>query len=354
MSNSVTTISTLSSLKYYLSRKENLLEETFEFLPTGALLSRYGYDGMVSLISDLMSMVNKVSITTHTVNKVPQRLVVTVRYRACARMLKAWQTGRHQQLTATERQALQMAMSITQQVGQRKGEPLEKLYLLYSYVNSTVQYQRGDEKRDAAGFVRLTGADHVLLNRMGNCQGYAEVMYLCGSMLGFRMGVQCGYSKGKGHCWNVVEMGNHVYALDASVTFNTERKHVLSNCSHFLMGQREATAAQLTCRPEQEVQRLSVTLAPAHDYYRRLGRSFDSLRQGARFAWKQFIAGEKETPLRLDGHGVTLQHFSSAMDLAGDDPDIQKEIFRRGKSVRYRIQGTESNGALYVTVAWAS
>lgn len=354
MSDNILTIQTLEGLKSYLRTQERQLTETFTFLPKGALARSYPGDRIVSVISDIMSLVNKVSITRHLVNDVLQKLTVTVRYRPCVRMLTAWRSGRRSALTASEQQALQTAEALVRSIRARRSHYLEQLYLLYTYVGGAITYRSGYSSNGSDAFLRYTDCDSVLLRREGNCQGHSEVMYLCGSMLGFTMGIQCGESGGGGHCWNTVAIGHCTYAMDATAKVTgEERAPTLKNTIHFLMGQREAMENGLSCTSLQQVANLTPTLAPEHDIYRILGMDFTTADAAARYAWKRYIAGERQVQLRISARGVTLTTLSAAMKSVASEPAIQQQIFsqRRG-NLGYSVEGIAKASALYATVTW--
>lgn len=354
MTERIQTITTLEGLRSFLRTQERQLTETFVFLPAGLLSRSYPGDRIVSVISDMMSLVNRVNLTRHLVNDALQKVTVTVRYRPCARMLTAWKTGRRASLSATEQQALQAADALVRSIRARRSDYLEQLYLLYSYVGGAIRYRSGMSTARSDAFCRYTDCDSVLLNREGNCQGHSEVMYLCGSMLGFTMSVQCGESGGGGHCWNTVSFGRYTYAMDATAKVTgEERNPTLKNTIHFLMGQREAAENGLRCSALQQVVTLSPVLAPAHDVYHLLGVDFSDADAAARYAWRQYIAGEKQVQLRISARGVSLEAFSAAMKRVASEPALQREIFGvRHGSLGYSVGGIAKANALYATVAW--
>lgn len=354
MTETIMTIQTLEGLKSYLHAKERTLTESFTFLPKGTLARSYPGEKIISAISDAMSFVNKVSITRHMVNHVLQKLTVTVRYRPCVRMLAAWKSGRRTQLTVSEQQALQTAEALVRSIRARRSNYLEQLYLLYSYVGSTITYRSGRAAQGTDAYRRYTDCDSVLLRREGNCQGHSEIMFLCGSMLGFTMGIQGGESNGGGHCWNTVSIGRHTYAMDATAKINGEEKNpTLKNTIYFLMGQREADENGLHCTALQQVAVLSPTLAPEHDIYRILGMDFSTADAAARYAWNRYIAGERQVQLRISARGVTPETFSAAMKRVASEPALQKQIFScRSGNLGYYVGGVTQPAALYVTVEW--
>ena len=354
MTQTIVMLQSLDGLRRYLRTQERQLTETFTFLPAGALARSFPGEEITAVISDMMSLVNKVSVTRHLVDGRLQKLTVTVRYRPCVRMLTAWKTGRRASLTVQEQQALQTADALVRSIRARRSDYLEQLYLLYSYVGGAIRYRSAPGSSRSDAFWRYTDCDSVLMHREGNCQGHSEVMYLCGSMLGFTMGIQCGDSGGEGHCWNTVSFGRCTYAMDATAKVKGEEKNpTLKNTIHFLMGQREAAENGLYCTPVQQVAPLTPCLAPEHDIYRILGVDFPGADEAARYAWKQYLTGEARVQLRISARGMTLKAFSAAMKRAAAEPAMQEAIFRnRSGSLGYSVDGIAKVNALYVTVTW--
>ena len=354
MSNAVRTISTVAALKAWVRQLESQRVEEFSFLPAGALLARCPGGDVGSLVMALMPRVCSVHTTMSNQGGQLKEVRCRVTYHACVRMLDAWRSHSTAKLPAEELQAVQQAQTIVRSIASRRKRPIEQLYMLYSYVGATINYKAGDER--TAEFRLLTSAAQALLRRIANCQGFAGVMYLLGGMLGFRMELQSGRSTAGGHMWNLVEVGMHRYAMDASAAAvaRSQSRRMLTDYASFLMGRQEAAENGLTWTAEKETQPISASLAAGHDYYHASGTAFTTVDAAAREIWRRRLAGEKLTHVRIRGsRALTLEDLTQALHRVGEEPAMNREIFSRltGK-VGYSLLGNSAGKALYASVEW--
>lgn len=349
----VKTISTVSALKSYLLEMESQRVETFTFLPKGALAQRCPKGNVVDLLLDLTSLICRASTQTTTVNGEVTQVTCTVTYHDSVRMLDAWRMRRTSSLTREEQYAVQTAEQIVTNICGRRKLPIERLYMLYSYIGATIDYRAGNEH--SAEFSQLTSAAWTMVRKVGNCQGFANVMYLCGGMMGFRMGLQSGRSTAGGHMWNTIELGTSRYAMDcsASAVARSQSRRMLADYASFLMGKRETAENGLTWTAEQETVKLTARLAPEHDYYHAAGLSFTTATAAAREVWKRRLAGEKLTHVRIRGQApVSLNELIRAIRAVGEEPAMNRAIFSKlSGSISYGVIGTDGP-ATYASVEW--
>jgi len=351
-SETVMRISTQKALKNWLQQLEAKRIETFEFLPTGSLAAKHPPEKVQTLVLNMMPLTRAISSTTHYVGGVAQKVICTMTYRPCVRMLDAFRTHRISQLPREERLALEIAGGIARQINNRRKSAMDKLYLLYSYIGALINYKKGGESE--VGFDQLTSAAWALINKVANCQGFAEVMYLVGGMMGFRMGIQSGQSAAGGHSWNTIVLDGRCYAMDASssAVARADASVALAEFSAFLMGQQEAVENDLTWTAAQESLSLSPSLDPKHDYYLHRGVSASTASEAAAEVWNRFMAGEKLIHLRIRGkRRISLDDVKKALSACAKKPEINEGILKKlGGSCSYRLLGRASAKATYVTV----
>lgn len=355
MSNDLRTIPGKAALKTWLRQLESQRVETFSFQPTGSLASLFTSEDPSGCILEMLSLVRSVRTSVTKSGGVVVSVRCTLTYHACVSMLDAWHTRRMQKLPREEQQGLELAQGIVRSITARRKQPMERLYMLYSYIGATISYRSGNER--SAEFSQLTSAAWTLIRKVGNCQGFAEVMYLCGGMLGFRMGLQSGRSAAGPHMWNTVEMGLRHYAMDcsAAAVARSQSRRMLADYASFLMGRREAAENGLTWLPEREITAIAARLAPAHDYYTASGTAFTTADAAAREIWKRRMAGELLTHVRVRAkQPVTLKELSSAVHSVAAQPEMNRAIFSKlsGQNLRYSIIGSDSNGVIYASVEW--
>lgn len=354
MSNAVRQITTSAELRSWVRQLESQRVTSFTFLPGGALARRCPGGDVGGLVMDLMPLVRSIRTTVSTQNDVVTQVKCDVGYHACVTMLDAWRTRRVSSLTETEQQALRKADEIVRTITGRRGKPMEQLHLLYSYIGSAIEYTPGDEHTQE--FKLLTNAAATLLRKIGNCQGFAGVMYLLGGMMGFRVSLQGGRSTAGGHMWNVIDVGQQRYAMDcsAAAVARSEKRQMISDYASFLMGKQEAAENGLTWTAEMETAPIADSLAPAHDFYHACRTDFTDVDTAARELWRRRIAGDAKTRLRIRARSkVTLDELVKAMKTVADEPEMNREIFSKIQGdVSYGLRGGNAGKVLYATVEW--
>lgn len=346
-------ITTLPMLREWLRQQEMQRTETFTFRPGGALDSRYPGEQLQSLVLNAMPLTVRIHTSTR-IEGSARTVTCTVTYRSGVRMLDAWRRGSMTGLTREELLAMPMAESIAQSIRIKRTEPMDRLNLLYSYVAALVTYRK-DSVSDQH-FRQLASGAWALVNREANCQGFADLMYLLGSMLGFRMGMQGGTSQAGGHMWNTIVLDNCHYAMDASgaaLAHQSDAK-ARGHYAAFLMGRLEAAENGLRWKQEEESLPLSASLAPQHDYYRTIGYSAGSAEEAARLAWKRRFAGDRQIAIRIRARTlVDVGDVKAAIASAAEQPAIRRDIQRlMGGSYRVSISGHNAGKTAYLTVEW--
>ena len=354
MSNtSIRHITTLSVLREFLRQQEMQRVEAFTFQPGGALNARYPGGKLQAFVLDAMPLACRIHTSTRTEGDV-RTVTCTMTYRSGVRMLDAWRCGSMSGLTREELLALPVAENIAQSIRNKRREPMDRLYLLYSYVAALVTYRK-DSVSDQH-FHQLASGAWALVNKEANCQGFADLLYLLGSMLGFKMGMQGGMSRTGGHMWNTIELDGCRYAMDASVA--ALDRHSSQNgrldYASFLMGKREALENGLTWKPEEESLPLSASLAQQHDFYCNTGYSASSPEQAARLAWKRRFEGERLTQIRIRAKvKFGIEDVKAEVAAMAEQPAVSRDIQRLlGGSYHVNFNGQFLGKTAYVTVEW--
>ena len=209
-------------------------------------------------------------------------------YRTGVRMHDAWRRASTEGLTELEIEGLRQAEKIVAEIRKKKKTRIGRLSLLYKIVSERIDYKRGEWKTPE--FATLITCAPVMKNRRGNCQGFADVMYLMGGMLGFSMGIQNGHSPADAHAWNTVRIDGCCYALDASAAAVARMKHgIKCDYSYFLMGLREVEEQGMTWRMRDQSLILSPELLPEHDYYRQNAVMTKTMKEAVKLAWETFM-----------------------------------------------------------------
>lgn len=107
-----------------------------------------------------------------------------------------------------------LAWVVAQEAARRYPDPMHRFCWLYALVARGVTYVH--TKPGAVGYQRLVGASGVLETGQGNCQGFADVLFLLGQLSGLEMEVCIGPTQRGLHAWNRVLLEGQWAASDAS------------------------------------------------------------------------------------------------------------------------------------------
>lgn len=347
-------ISSAAALKAWLNQLEMQRAEEFTFLPTGELAKRCPDGNVSGLVLEMASLFRRAECTIRRVNGRVESVTCRAIYHDCVCLLDAWNRRSIVRLTGEEQAALRLAEELVRRISERRKLPMERLYMLYSYIGATIDYRAGHEQ--SAEFAQLISTAGALRQRVANCQGFAGVMYLTGGMMGFKIGLQGGHTPAGPHMWNTLQLGTRHYAMDcsASAVARAQSRRMLANYASFLMGKLEATENGLTWTGEQETLRLSPRLVPENDYYCSGGVSAASAKAAAALIWKRRLAGETLTHVRIRaGQLVTLEDVTRAIRELSREPAVSRAINQlMGGRFSYSLLGNAGPLATYVSVEW--
>ena len=110
----------------------------------------------------------------------------------------------------------------------------EKIDTIYSYITSNIKYDY-DGLNNPNYYLHFT-AYAALINKKAVCEGYSVLFYRLAKECGINARVITGYGTNSAlpHCWNIVEINNHFYYLDA--TWDSE---LAPNYSYYLKGSKD-------------------------------------------------------------------------------------------------------------------
>ena len=90
----------------------------------------------------------------------------------------------------------------------------QKLCAVYDYICTNITYDY-DNLQDSTYWLKFT-AYAALVNKTAVCQGYAALLYRLALELGIDCRMITGTGNGGGHAWNIVELNNVYYNVDAT------------------------------------------------------------------------------------------------------------------------------------------
>ena len=91
----------------------------------------------------------------------------------------------------------------------------EKIRGIYDYMTENIVYDYDHYYNDQDYMLQYT-AYAALIHGTSVCQGYANLFYRLALELGVDNRIVVGWGNGGGHAWNIVELGNRYYCLDAT------------------------------------------------------------------------------------------------------------------------------------------
>ncbi len=108
----------------------------------------------------------------------------------------------------------ELARAIVREAVQRFPSPMERFCWLYALVCTGVRYVH--TAPGEKGYAQLVGASGVLTSGCGNCQGFADTLYLLCRLAGLEAEIRVGPGERGLHAWNAVCLEGETYLSDAS------------------------------------------------------------------------------------------------------------------------------------------
>lgn len=180
--------------------------------------ARWETDEVCEALADTMSMAGRISVQVdrHEDRSADARIVVE--YCDAVRMVDAYRSGDLSGLSAEEQQCLAMAVEAATQLRAMYSDALALEKAVYDLICRNVTY-RTYADTDSAEFRRVITVPSAMLEGEGNCQAYARMFYLLGTLCGFKVGFLSGWyadhDKGQ-HIWNTIELNGQLYMVDVT------------------------------------------------------------------------------------------------------------------------------------------
>lgn len=134
-------------------------------------------------------------------------------YRDCYRMADAYRTGNRSNLTAEESRVLDMAIERTNRCRANAQSLSALMVAIADDIRGSVSYRTYDDINSPA-FKRIASACGGFIDGYVNCQGYASMFYLMGSIAGLDVGIANGWLNGGSHTWNTLRFYGNTYYVD--------------------------------------------------------------------------------------------------------------------------------------------
>ena len=169
-------------------------------------------------LADTMSMAGRISVQVdrHEDRSADARIVVE--YCDAVRMVDAYRSGDLSGLSAEEQQCLAMAVEAATQLRATYSDALSLEKAIYDLICRNVTY-RNYPDTTSAEFSRVVTVPSAMLEGVGNCQAYARMFYLLGTLCGLKVGFLSGWyadhDEGQ-HIWNTIELNGRLYMVDVT------------------------------------------------------------------------------------------------------------------------------------------
>lgn len=137
------------------------------------------------------------------------------------RIVAAYQNDDTSELSADEKEALNVAIEVVRQAKAVSTNPVEIELYLHDWLCDQVTYYNGStDVKDEDDILRHLTALGALLDGQANCQGYTDGFYVLAAIAGFDVGRQSCIADGAGHSFNTICLDGKWYVVD--VTFNDD------------------------------------------------------------------------------------------------------------------------------------
>lgn len=138
------------------------------------------------------------------------------------RMVQAYRSGDRSELSDDEERTLEIALAAVEDAQTKSNSAIELEILLHDWLCERVSYANQQlpgvsDPNDPPRHLTAVGA---ILDGSAICQGYVDAFYLLGTLAGFEVDRQAGYSNGVSHMFNSIRLDGAWYIVD--VTHNDE------------------------------------------------------------------------------------------------------------------------------------
>lgn len=257
---------------------------------------------------------------------------ITAKPYSGSKILKAYQTGDHRDLTADEVETLYKAEAVVNAARKEANSDMELEMWLHDWMCENISYYDVDFSIEFTDRRQLNAVG-ALLDGKANCQGYTDCFYLLGNMAGFIVDRQVMPE----HIFNTIKLGGNWYIVDVTHddcdTENFGRKQYLYQ--YFNVGLDHTDGRTWAYEETRN------TISPRSDsyfYYYMIDNAdystcYDLLDDLAWSAIQEYKSGKKLVHMMLRGAELTFEELFAAMNRVAE---------REG--VRYYANVTYSNG----------
>lgn len=202
-----------ASLKRMLNGVQQSREASFAVLLSPEISASFTDAGLRQLLVELLPTVQGVSSRIVRSRGRDTLLSAGLRYRDGVRLIDHVRGREGPPLSPALQETLQTAWEIVAEHAQ--GDTPEKIFRsLYDWVCRSIRYEHtAPGRKDYDTLVRASG---VLKYRQGNCQGFADVLYLLCGLAGLEAEYRCGMGVRRLHVWNAVRLSGVWQEADAS------------------------------------------------------------------------------------------------------------------------------------------
>ena len=282
--------------------------------------ARWETDEVREALEDTMAMAGRIGVQVdrHADRSADAR--ISIEYCDAVRMVDAWRSGDLSGLSAEERQCLAMATEAATQLRAMYSDALSLERAVYDLICRNVTY-RNYPDTDSAEFSRIVTVPSAMLEGVGNCQAYARMFYLLGTLCGLKVGFLSGWyadhDEGQ-HIWNTIELDGHLYMVDVTDgdLDNADESAPQIQYRCFNIGWDRAPAGSWNWWPPACDERIRNDTDPGLWYYNGrpgYGGCFASLDAAAEAALAQAAAGHAQWQFILPGQRADSDAFNAVL-----------------------------------------
>ena len=179
---------------------------------------RWEEDELREVLLDTLSYCDAYSLKLNRYADRSADVSISVSYCDAVRMADAYFSGDTSNLSAEETECLAIAVEIAAQLKAQYGSGLALEKAIYDTICAGMSYKTyPDTSSDE--FARITTVCSVLEDHVGNCQAYARMFYLLGTLTGLKVGFLSGWyadhDEGQ-HIWNTIELDGQLLMVDVT------------------------------------------------------------------------------------------------------------------------------------------
>ena len=180
--------------------------------------ARWETDEVREALEDTMAMAGLIGVRVDRHEDRSADVRISIEYCDAVRMVDAYRSGDLSGLSAEEQQCLAMAVEAATQLRAMYGDALSLEKAIYDLICRNVTY-RNYPDTTSVEFSRVVTVPSAMLDGVGNCQAYARMFYLLGTLCGLKIGFLSGWyadhDEGQ-HIWNTIELNGQLYMVDVT------------------------------------------------------------------------------------------------------------------------------------------